>query len=156
MRFIVAAVGTKMPRWVDEAFSDYAARMPRPFGMQLAEVRAEPRTEGKPVPAMLEAEAARLAAALPQGCFRVALDERGAELGTAAFAKWVEARTGEGRDVAFMVGGPDGLAASIRNGADLTLRLSAFTLPHALARVVLAEQIYRALSILRNHPYHRA
>ena len=87
---------------------------------------------------------------------KVALDERGKEFTTEAFAKWMERTTGEGRDVAFMIGGADGLTPELRKSADLTLRLSAFTLPHALARVVLAEQLYRAVSIMQGHPYHRA
>ncbi len=144
-----------MPPWVTAAFSDYAARMPRQLPITLVEVRPEPRSGGKPRDALLRAEAARLNAALPAGCYRVALDERGSELTTAALARWLERRSGEGRDLAFIIGGPDGLAPAIVNGADMRLRLSALTLPHALARVVLAEQLYRAVSILRNHPYHR-
>jgi 23S rRNA (pseudouridine1915-N3)-methyltransferase len=155
VRFLVLAVGTRMPPWVTAAFSDYAARMPRQLPITLVEVRPEPRSGGKPRDALLRAEAARLNAALPAGCYRVALDERGSELTTAALARWLERRSGEGRDLAFIIGGPDGLAPAIVNGADMRLRLSALTLPHALARVVLAEQLYRAVSILRNHPYHR-
>jgi 23S rRNA (pseudouridine1915-N3)-methyltransferase len=155
MRLLIVAVGTRMPGWVDEGFAGYAARMPRPFRMELIEVRAEPRNEGKTVPVMMEAEAGRIQSSIPSGCGRVALDERGKEMTTQAFARWLEAKTGEGRDLAFMIGGPDGLAPSVLESADAKLRLSAFTLPHALARVVLAEQLYRAISVLRNHPYHR-
>jgi 23S rRNA (pseudouridine1915-N3)-methyltransferase len=155
VRLVVLAVGTRMPGWVDEAFATYAARMPKPFRLDLVETRPEPRSEGKPAAALLTAEQARLKSALPAGCLRVALDERGREFATAAFAKWLEARTADGRDIAFIIGGPDGLAPALVESADLVLRLSAFTLPHALARVVLAEQLYRAISIMRNHPYHR-
>lgn len=144
-----------MPGWVDEAFKSYAARMPKPFRLELVEVRAEPRNEGKPVAALMEAEATRLRNARPDGALTVALDERGRGFSSIAFAHWIEARSAEGRDIAFMIGGPDGLAPELVKQAGLTLRLSDFTLPHALARVVLAEQLYRALSILRNHPYHR-
>lgn len=155
MRIRVVAVGTRMPRWVDEAFSDYARRMPRHLCLELIEVRPEPRSEGKPVAALLAAEAARLNTAISGDCSRVALDERGREFTTTAFAKWLERQSGEGRDLAFLIGGPDGLAASVLEQSPLRLRLSAFTLPHALARVVLAEQLYRAGSILSGHPYHR-
>jgi 23S rRNA (pseudouridine1915-N3)-methyltransferase len=155
MRLLVLAVGTRMPRWVDEGFADYARRMPRHLPLELVAVRPEPRGEGRPLPAMLQAEAARLQAAVPAGCCRIALDERGNEYTTTAFAQWLARQTGEGRDLAFMIGGPDGLAPAILKGADLCLRLSAFTLPHALARVLLAEQLYRAASILGRHPYHR-
>ncbi len=155
MRLVVAAVGTRMPRWVDEGFAEYARRMPRHLAVELAEVRPEPRTEGKPAAALLQAEANRLEAALPHGCRRIALDERGRELTSAALAQWLERCTGEGRDLAFLIGGPDGLAPAILQKAELRLRLSAFTLPHGLARVLLAEQLYRAASILAGHPYHR-
>jgi len=96
-----------------------------------------------------------MARAAPRGAFRVALDERGREFSTAQLARWVEARAQDGRDAVFLVGGADGLAPEARSGADLLLRLSAMTLPHGLARVLLAEQLYRAVSILGNHPYHR-
>ncbi len=144
-----------MPRWVDEAFADYARRMPRHLRLELIAVRPEPRDEGKPIPMLLRSEAARLQAAVPAGSCRVALEERGKEFTTTAFAEWLERRSGEGRDLAFLIGGADGLSSEIMESADLRLRLSAFTLPHALARVVLAEQLYRAVSILAHHPYHR-
>lgn len=155
MRLLVAAVGARMPRWVDEAFAEYARRMPRHLPLELLAVRPEPRAEGKPLPALLQAEAARLQAALPQGCLRIALDERGTEFTSAAFAQWLARQAGEGRDLAFLIGGPDGLSPALLQGAGLRLRISAFTLPHALARVLLAEQLYRAASILAGHPYHR-
>ena len=156
MRLQVLAVGTRMPAWVDAAFSEYAKRMPRHLPLELVELRAEPRESGKPAEVLCRAEGARMAQALPQGCLKVALDEHGREFTTEAFSKWLERSSGEGRDIAFLIGGADGLSPEIRKAADLTLRLSAFTLPHGLARVVLAEQLYRAVSILQNHPYHRA
>jgi 23S rRNA (pseudouridine1915-N3)-methyltransferase len=155
MRLVVLAVGTRMPRWVDEALADYCGRMPRHMPLALTEIRPEPRTSGKPPAALMEAEAERLRAAIPQGAYRVALDERGSELSSAALAAWLEKRSADGRDLAFLIGGPDGLAAALVSQCEQRLRLSAFTLPHALARVLLAEQLYRAVSILRNHPYHR-
>lgn len=145
-----------MPRWVDEAFDEYAKRMPRDLRIELVEVRPAPRGEGRTAGQLLEAEAARIERALPPGAARVALDERGREFGTAAFAKWLEAQRRDGRDPAFLVGGADGLAPRLKDRAALLLRLSAMTLPHGLARVLLAEQLYRAASILGGHPYHRA
>lgn len=144
-----------MPKWVDEAFTEYSRRMPRELRLELVELRPESREGGKPVETLLRAEATRISAALPRDAMAVALDERGREFTTMALAEWLRERSREGRDIAFLIGGPDGLAASIKEGAALRLRLSAMTLPHALARVVLAEQLYRCACILRNHPYHR-
>ena len=145
-----------MPRWVNEAFEEYAKRMPRGLRIELVEVRPEPRSGGKTTAQLLDAEGQRIEHSVPRGALRVALDERGRELGTAAFAHWLDARRQEGRDAAFILGGADGLAPAAKSGAELVLRLSAMTLPHGLARVLLAEQLYRAASILNRHPYHRA
>lgn len=144
-----------MPRWVDEAFAEYAKRMPRGLPLELIEIRPEPRTAATPVAKLLGAEAARIERALPRGAVRVALDERGREFGSLELARWLDARRRDGRDVAFLVGGADGLAPELKSGAEFLLRLSAMTLPHGLARVLLAEQLYRALSIIGGHPYHR-
>jgi 23S rRNA (pseudouridine1915-N3)-methyltransferase len=156
VKLLVVAVGLKMPRWVDEAFAEYAKRMPRSARLELVEVRPEPRVQGKTVEQMLGLEAERIAAAVPDRAKTVALDERGREFTSAALARWLERRLQEGIDTAFLVGGPDGLAPPLRDKAGTVMRLSAMTLPHGLARVLLAEQLYRAVSILQNHPYHRA
>lgn len=156
MRLLVLAVGTRMPPWVDAAFSEYAKRMPRHMPLEMVEIRAEPREGGKPKAALCRAEAARVEQALPSGSMRVALDEHGREYTTETFSNWLDKMTGDGRDIAFLIGGADGLSPELKKTADLSLRLSAFTLPHGLARVVLAEQLYRAVSIMQNHPYHRA
>jgi len=156
MKLWVVAVGVRMPRWVNEAFDEYAKRMPRDLRIELVEVRPEPRSGGKPVAKLLEAEAVRIERLLPRGCSRVALDEHGRELSTAGFARWLDAQRRDARDTAFLIGGADGLAPSAKSDAQLVLSLSAMTLPHGLARVLLAEQLYRASSILHNHPYHRA
>jgi 23S rRNA (pseudouridine1915-N3)-methyltransferase len=155
MKLVVVAVGTRMPGWVDEAFAEYAKRMPRSAKLELVEVRPEPRVQGKSVTQMLGLEAARIAAAVPDRAKTVALDERGREFTSAALARWLGRRLEEGIDTAFLVGGPDGLAPSLKERAETVMRLSAMTLPHGLARMLLAEQIYRAVSILQNHPYHR-
>ena len=155
MKLWVVAVGTRMPGWVNEAFEDYAKRMPRDLRIELVEVRPEPRSGGKSTAQLLDAEAGRIGRAVPKGASRVALDERGREFTTAELARWLAAQRQGGRDIAFLIGGADGLAAAAKGGAELPLRLSAMTLPHGLARVLLAEQLYRASSILHNHPYHR-
>jgi len=155
VKLLVVAVGLKMPRWVDEAFSEYAKRMPRTAKLELVEVRPEPRVEGKTVQQILGLEAARIAAAVADRAKTVALDERGREFTSATFAHWMGRRIDEGIDTAFLVGGPDGLAPALKDNAESVMRLSAMTLPHGLARVLLAEQLYRAVSILQNHPYHR-
>jgi len=155
VKLVVVAVGLKMPRWVDEAFAEYAKRMPRTTKLELVAVRPEPRVEGRTVEQMLGLEAVRIAQAVPDRARTVALDERGREFTSAALARWLERRLQEGTDIAFLIGGPDGLAPRLKDKAETLMRLSAMTLPHGLARVLLAEQIYRAMSILRNHPYHR-
>ncbi len=155
MKLLIVAVGTRMPRWVDEAVAEYAKRMPRNARLEISEVRPEPRAPGRPVGQMLALEAGRIAAAVPERSATVALDERGREFTSTAFARWLGRRIDENIDTAFVIGGPDGLAAPVMEAAETTLRLSAMTLPHGLARVLLAEQLYRAASILQNHPYHR-
>lgn len=155
MKLLIAAVGTRMPAWVSAGFEEFARRMPRELPLQLVEIKAEPRSTGKTVEAMLAAEAERIEAALPPRCRRVILDERGEDLTTRALARRLEAWLAGGEDVALIVGGPDGLAPRIKAGAAEALRLSSLTLPHALVRPLLAEALYRAWSLLKNHPYHR-
>ena len=155
MKLLVAAVGNRMPDWVDTGFAEYAKRMPREMSLELAAVKAEPRTTGKPVAALMAAEAERLRAVLPGRCRQVVLDERGKDLTTRELAQRLEAWCAEGDDIAFLIGGPDGLDTGLKMEAQESLRLSSLTLPHGLARVLLAEALYRAGSLLRGHPYHR-
>ncbi|MDK9723924.1 MAG: 23S rRNA (pseudouridine(1915)-N(3))-methyltransferase RlmH [Sterolibacteriaceae bacterium MAG5] len=155
MKLAVVAVGTRMPPWVDAGFAEYAKRMPRELPLELVEVKPEPRTSGKPVVVMMAAEAERLRAALPPRCRRVVLDEHGRDLTTRALFERLTAWTAEGDDVAFVIGGPDGLDAQFKKEATETMRLSSLTLPHGMARVMLAEALYRAVSLLKGHPYHR-
>ncbi|MSQ72759.1 MAG: 23S rRNA (pseudouridine(1915)-N(3))-methyltransferase RlmH [Betaproteobacteria bacterium] len=159
MRLLVVAVGNRMPGWVNESFADYAKRFGWGTRLELAEVRAEPRGTGRTTEGsaarLVAAERTRIEAKLPAQCARVALDEHGRDFTTVQLSQWMAKALGGGRDVAFMIGGPDGLDPALKSGADLLLRLSSLTLPHGLARVLLAEQLYRALSILNNHPYHR-
>ena len=134
--------------------------MPRESPLQLLEIRPERRPAGAATPGhvarMLKAEAERLRAVVPAGAFVVGLDERGHAYDTQRFARLLEGWLREGRDVAFLIGGADGLEPGLKRSAHLLLSLSAMTLPHQLVRVLLAEQLYRAASLLRNHPYHRA
>ncbi len=155
MRFLVLSVGHKMPEWVSAGFNEYARRMPREARIDLVEIKPEPRTTGKRAPQLLEAEAQRILAALPQGALRIALDERGATWTTRQFADRMREWLTQGRDVAFVIGGADGLHDSVKQSAQQLLALSALTLPHAMVRVLLAEQLYRAHTLLHNHPYHR-
>jgi 23S rRNA (pseudouridine1915-N3)-methyltransferase len=155
MKILVIAVGTRLPQWINDGFAEYAGRMPKTARISLVEVKPEPRTSGKTVPQMMAAEAARIEAAIPQGCERVILDEHGRDLTSVALSGWLEDRLEGGRDLAFIIGGPDGLATALKAGASMQLRLSSLTLPHGMARVLLAEQLYRAVTILQNHPYHR-
>lgn len=155
MKILVVAVGTRLPQWINDGFAEYAGRMPKTARVSLIEVKPEPRTFGKTVPQMMAAEAARIEAAIPLGCERVILDEHGRDLTSVALSAWMGDRLEGGRELAFIIGGPDGLAPALKAGASMQLRLSSLTLPHGMARVLLAEQLYRAVTILQNHPYHR-
>lgn len=154
MRLVIAAVGQRQPAWADAAFEDFAKRFPADMKLELKAVKAEPRGS-KTAEQLMAAEAQRLEAAVPKGARRVLLDERGTRLSTAELAKRFEFWLGDGRDVVFLIGGPDGLDAQLKTTADESLRLSDLTLPHAFVRVLLAEALYRAWSLRNGHPYHR-
>ncbi len=155
MKLIIVSVGHKMPDWIAAGYGEYAKRMPREAKIELVEIKPEPRTTGKTTAQIMEAEAQRILAALPQGCLRIALDERGAQPTTKRLADQMQEWMREGRDVVFIIGGADGLHDSVKQSAQHLMALSALTLPHAMVRVLLAEQLYRAHSLLHNHPYHR-
>jgi 23S rRNA (pseudouridine1915-N3)-methyltransferase len=155
MRLVLAAVGQRPPAWADTAYEDFAKRFPPEMRLELKAVKAEPRTAGKTPAQMMAAEAQRLEAACPKGARRVVLDERGTRLTTVQLAERLQLWRQDGRDVALLVGGPDGLDAALKATADETLRLSDLTLPHAFVRVMLAEALYRAWSLVHGHPYHR-
>ncbi len=155
MRLVIAAIGQRQPAWAEAAYDDFAKRFPPELRLELKALKAEPRTTGKPPAALMAAEAQRIEAAIPKGARRVVLDERGTRLTTAALADRLRFWMGDGRDVAFMIGGPDGLDPSLKATADETMRLSELTLPHAFVRILLAEGLYRAWSLTVNHPYHR-
>lgn len=154
MKITVIAVGLRQPRWADEAIDDFAKRFPPGYTVTIKEVKAESRT-GQPLERTLATEAERLRAAVPVGSVVVALDERGQDWTTARLAEQFSAWRDAGQPVAFLIGGPDGLAPELKRTAQVVLRLSSMTLPHALARLLLVEQLYRAWSILAKHPYHR-
>jgi 23S rRNA (pseudouridine1915-N3)-methyltransferase len=143
-----------MPAWVDAGFTDYARRMPPAFALEIVELRPEPRDRGKSVARILAAEATRIAAAC-RGAQIVALDERGETWTTRRFAEALSRWRDESREVAFVIGSADGLADPVKRDAAAVMAISALTLPHGLVRVVLAEQLYRAASLLSGHPYHR-
>jgi 23S rRNA (pseudouridine1915-N3)-methyltransferase len=154
MRLRVVALGHRMPAWVDAGWADYARRMPREFALELVELKPEPRDRGKPVAQMLAAEAVRIAAAC-KGARVVALDERGLPWTTRALAESLSRWRDDGHDASFVIGSADGLAEPVKRDASAVVALSALTLPHALVRVIVAEQLYRAVSLLAHHPYHR-
>lgn len=155
MKLLVAAVGQRQPAWAEAAFDDFARRFPPELRLELRAVKAEPRSSGRTPAQCMTAEAVRLEAAIGKGPRRVVLDERGARLTTVQLAERLRFWLGDGRDVAFAIGGPDGLDPDWKAGADETLRLSDLTLPHAFVRFMLAEALYRAWSLTAGHPYHR-
>ena len=154
MRIVVVAVGTRVPAWADDAFSEYARRMPPELRVELKAVKAEPRGS-RTVAQAMAAEATRIDAAIPRGARRICLDEHGDRVTSAALAVRLAAWQREGGDAALVIGGADGLDPALKERCDETLRVSDLTLPHALVRVVVAEALYRAATIIAGHPYHR-
>ncbi|VVE24702.1 50S rRNA methyltransferase [Pandoraea morbifera] len=155
MRLFILAVGHKMPGWIETAFAEYAKRMPPELRIELKEIKPEQRSNSRTAETVMAAEAQRIDAALPRGCRLVCLDERGQDLTTMRLAQSLTGWQQDGRDVAFVIGGADGLDPALKARADTLIRLSSLTLPHGMVRVLLAEQLYRAWSITANHPYHR-
>ncbi|PPB83055.1 23S rRNA (pseudouridine1915-N3)-methyltransferase [Mycetohabitans endofungorum] len=156
MKFHIVAVGHRMPDWVARGFDEYAKRMPPELRIELREIKPEQRASTRAATSVMAAERTRIEAALPKGARLIALDEHGLDWTTMQLAQQLPRWQQDGRDVAFVIGGADGLDPAIKAQADLLLRLSSLTLPHAMVRVLLAEQLYRAWSITQNHPYHRA
>lgn len=154
MKLLVVAVGQRQPAWADAGWAEFAKRFPPEMRLELKALKAEPRA-GRSAAQCKAAEAVRLEAAIPRGARRVLLDERGARLTSAQLAGRVTSWRGDGREVALLIGGPDGIDPTLAATCDESLRLSDLTLPHALARVLLAEALYRAWTIASGHPYHR-
>ncbi len=142
-----------MPAWVDTGFAEYSGRMPREARVELVALKPAPR--GGATQRVLDAEGERILAAVPGGSYKVVLDERGTLVRTTELARRMARWRENGRDIALIVGGADGLADSVKQSADFVWSLSPLTLPHGLARVLVVEQLYRAHTILHNHPYHR-
>ena len=154
MRLLIVAVGQRIPDWAQTAWDDYAKRFPFELKVELKAVKTEPRAS-KTLESLYAAERVRIEAAIPKGSRIVALDERGTTLTTMALASKLQNWQLEGDDVALVIGGPDGLDPAFKSAAHERIRLSDLTLPHAMVRVLLIEQLYRAWSINSNHPYHR-
>lgn len=156
MQLLVTAVGQRMPAWVNEAWTEYARRMPPGMALSLREITLAKRGKNPDTKRLTAVESKALYAAMPARARVIALDVKGQAWSTEKLAANMQDWMGEGRDVGFMIGGPDGIAADILQKADTLWSLSPLTLPHPLVRVVLAEQLYRAWTITQNHPYHRA
>lgn len=154
MKIFVVAVGQRVPDWAQTAWDDYAKRFPPEIKVELKAVKTEPRGS-KTLETLYAAERERIEAAIPRGARVVALDERGTALTTVGLAAKLKNWQLEADDVALVIGGPDGLDPAFRQAAHERIRLSDLTLPHAMVRVLLVEQLYRAWSINANHPYHR-
>jgi 23S rRNA (pseudouridine1915-N3)-methyltransferase len=154
MKLWVVAVGQRVPDWAQTAWDDYAKRFPPELKVELKAVKTEPRGS-KTLDTLYAAERERIEAAIPRGCRIVALDERGTQLTTVALAGKLKTWQLDADDVALVIGGPDGLDPAFKQAAHERIRLSDLTLPHAMVRVLLVEQLYRAWSINANHPYHR-
>lgn len=156
MKFYILAVGNKMPDWVRTGYFEYIKRLPREITVNLIEIKPEKRISGKQTEQLLFAEHQRIRAALPPHCKIVVLDEGGQQWTTVKLAKVINQWTADGGGaIAFIIGGADGLHNAIKHTAGEMIALSKLTLPHGLVRVLLAEQLYRATSIIKNHPYHR-
>lgn len=155
MKIHLLAVGQKMPGWVDQGYEEYRRRMPREASLHLTELRAEKRVAGKTVQQFMAAESERILSAIPTNSQLWVLDEHGTIPDTRQFADWLRETLSSGQDLCLIIGGPDGLDPAVKARADRLVALSRLTLPHPLVRIVVAEQLYRALSILQNHPYHR-
>jgi len=155
VKILILAVGNRMPDWVNSAWDDYAKRMPAEWAITLKEIKPEPRTSGKTPKQMMLAEAQRIEAAIPEHTLRIALDELGRDMTTQSFATKLENWHQASQNIAIIIGGPDGLDSQFKESCDGLIRLSSMTMPHPMVRIVLVEQLYRAWSILNNHPYHR-
>ena len=156
MQLVIIAVGQRMPSWVVEGYGEYVKRLPDDIGLELREVKAEPRSGTRSASAAMALEAERIRAVVPRNAHMIVLDEQGRDLTSAGLSAELQRWRERAVPVALVIGGADGLDPDLKRAADATLRVSSFTLPHGLVRVLLAEQIYRAWSIIQHHPYHRA
>ncbi|HEC19387.1 MAG TPA: 23S rRNA (pseudouridine(1915)-N(3))-methyltransferase RlmH [Gammaproteobacteria bacterium] len=155
MRITLIAVGDKMPAWVVQGYREYARRLSGDCTLQLVEIPAGKRVKGADIARLTQQEGERILAAVPKGARIVTLEVNGRAWRTEQLASELDGWLHDGRDVALLVGGPEGLAAECVARAEQRWSLSPLTLPHPLVRIVVAEQLYRAWSILQHHPYHR-
>ncbi len=155
MKLYILAVGNKMPGWVNTGYLEYIKRLPHEITVDLIEVKPEKRAAGKQVEQILRTEKTRIISVIPIGCRVVVLDERGKHWSTVKLSDVISGWMRDGGDTVFIIGGADGLHPEIKGLASEVLALSALTMPHGLIRVLLAEQLYRAISIIKRHPYHR-
>jgi 23S rRNA (pseudouridine1915-N3)-methyltransferase len=155
VRVRLVAAGTRLPAWIGAGFAEYQRRLPKETPLELVEVAVARGTAQGAAVRAVKGEGERMLAALPARAWVVALDVGGRAIDTDGLARWWAGRLRDGRDVAFLIGGPDGLAPACLARADERLSLSPLTFPHGLVRVLLAEQLYRAISLLKGHPYHR-
>lgn len=155
MQLVIAAVGHKMPAWIETGFQEYAKRMPPECRIILKEIKPVERSGSRTAETVMAQEREKIEAALPKGARVIALDERGRDWTSVQLSQQLVQWQQDGRDVAFVIGGADGLDPGFKAGADTLIRISSMTLPHGMVRVMLAEQLYRAWSITQNHPYHR-
>ena len=156
MQITVIAVGHKMPGWIEDGFREYAKRMPAEWHFAIKELKPIERNGNRSAESVMEAEAVRIRAAIPKNARLIALDEHGKDLTTIALADSIKRWQQDGRDIAIIIGGADGLDPLLKKQSEQLIRLSSLTLPHGMVRVLLAEQLYRAHTILQNHPYHRS
>jgi 23S rRNA (pseudouridine1915-N3)-methyltransferase len=156
MQMRLIAVGHRQPAWVETGYLEYASRLPKECTLTLTEVAAGRRAKGTPLSRILAEEGERIRTLVPPGARLVALDERGKPWSTRDLALRLQDWLMDGRGVALCIGGPDGLAPALKAEAEVSWSLSPLTLPHGLVRVIVAEAIYRAWSLLQGHPYHRA
>jgi 23S rRNA (pseudouridine1915-N3)-methyltransferase len=155
MQLIIAAVGHRMPAWIEAGFGEYAKRMPPELRIHLKEIKPIERSGSRTAETVMAQERTKIEAAIPKGARIVALDERGKDVTTTQLSQMLTQWQQDGRDVTFVIGGADGLDPGLKASADMLMRISSLTLPHGMVRVLLAEQLYRAWTITQNHPYHR-
>ncbi|MDO8828155.1 23S rRNA (pseudouridine(1915)-N(3))-methyltransferase RlmH [Methylophaga sp.] len=156
MKLNLLAVGQKMPQWVTEGYNEYARRMPRECQLLLQEIAPAKRGKSGSANQWMQEEGKRIMTALPENDYVVALEVGGRNWSTEQLAEQLKNWQASGRDVSLLIGGPDGLSRECQQRADQQWSLSNLTLPHPLVRIVVAEQLYRAWTVLQNHPYHRA
>ena len=155
MQLIIAAVGHKMPAWIETAYQEYAKRMPPECRVLMKEIKPVERSGSKTAETAMALERTRIEAVIPKNARVIALDEHGKDLTSVGLSQQLTLWQQDGRDVVFVIGGADGLDTQFKSKADMLIRISSLTLPHGMVRVLLAEQLYRAWSITQNHPYHR-